>query len=168
MDLRKRIPPSGNPTTLSRSILLAACWLWLKGQRQAAEDEGEPEEEPGRSRRKAGGRRGWGRGRADTTHQVYNSFKLKLSHTCTHTRSVAPHKHTHTYIWEYRATSNEQLERKNNIFVAFPRCVLGNQRSGETAAQPWGEVRLLVLKEGGHTEGRGRYAIGGAPCICSC
>jgi len=58
MDLRKRIPPSGNPTTLSRSILLAACWLWLKGQRQAAEDEGEPEEEPGRSRRKAGGRRG--------------------------------------------------------------------------------------------------------------
>jgi len=86
---------------------------------------------------------------------VYNSFKLKLSHTCTHTRSVAPHKHTHTYIWEYRATSNEQLERKNNIFVAFPRCVLGNQRSGETAAQPWGEVRLLVLKGGGAYRGEG-------------
>jgi len=59
-DSGKGIPPSGYPSPLSCSILLAACWLWLKGQRQAAEDEdeGEPEEEPGRSRRKAGGRRG--------------------------------------------------------------------------------------------------------------
>lgn len=119
-------------------------------------------------RRKALVRGAKQRGReADTTHQVYNSFKLKLSHTCTHTRSAAPHiythTHTHTYIY-WGIQGHEQLERKNNIFVAFSRCVTRNQRRGATEAQPWGEVRLLVsngwVVRGEWGKGAGTRSVG--------
>lgn len=159
---------------LSRSILLTA-WLlagWLKGQRQAAEDEGYGGDEDASvgeggckngefEKRKGAGRLGAQRGGLpgrQTRHTKctialsLNSRTLARTHarfphsqTRTHTDTIAhrqPHVR-HTYIWEYRATSNST---EKTIFLLFLPAACRETRDVEKWSPTQRNVYIYLIK----------------------